>query len=295
MRDAPRAKGLLISHDTAGMALAGRSRTPGVLPAPHLAACHLRETRPTEGKGGGWRGGGRFRATWRLGVDAANGVLASVEEFAQPGDMDSWSDARLISAIRWDPPDERALDTLVARYWNSLFARCQLLVLDHQKASDLAQETWCRVLRARHGLKPEGNFPAYLMTIATNLWRDSNRSARRAGPMAEQWLMSLDATRPGEEGETLALVDVLPDFNSIQKEEQSRLKLDIDAALERLSPLLRDVLVARYLGGESAAEIARRYGRTEQTASGWVRRALRQMKAHIQDSAAGIPTNTAAP
>src|ERR1044071_8248648 len=44
MREAPRAKGLLIFHGTAGMALAGRSRTPGVLLAPHLAARHLRET-----------------------------------------------------------------------------------------------------------------------------------------------------------------------------------------------------------------------------------------------------------
>ena len=36
-------------------------------------------------------------------------------------------------------------------------------------ALDLAQEAWRRVLRTRHSLKPGGNFPGYLCTIATNI------------------------------------------------------------------------------------------------------------------------------
>ncbi len=198
--------------------------------------------------------------------------------------MDAWPDARLIAAARQDPPDEAALDALVDQYWKSLFAHCQMLTLNRQKASDLAQEAWCRVLRARQTLKPDGNFPAYLMTVAMNLWRDSNRSAPRAGPMAEHRLASLDAALGGEEGEAVSLVDILPDLNALQAEEQSRLKLDIDAALEQLPPLLREVLVARYIVGESAAEIGRRFGRTEQSVTGWLREALRQMKGRLEDS-----------
>lgn len=206
------------------------------------------------------------------------------EEYAQPWDTGAWPDARLIAAVRRDPPDEAALDALVDRYWKPLFARCHMLTLNHQKAGDLAQEVWGRVLRVRNTLKPDGNFPAYLMTVATNLWRDSHRSARRAGPMAEHRLASLDAALGGEEGEAAALVDTLPDLNALQAAEQSRLKLDIDAALKQLPPLLREVLVARYIAGESAAEIGRRFGRTEQTISGWVRKALRQMKAGLEES-----------
>jgi RNA polymerase sigma-70 factor, ECF subfamily len=205
------------------------------------------------------------------------------DEAPERPDVLGWSDSQLIAAVRRDPPDQVALDTLVDRYWKPLFGRCQMLTLNHQRAGDLAQEAWCRVLRARHSLKPDGNFPAYLTTVATNLWRDSNRSARRAGPMAEHRLASLDAALSNDEGESVALVDVLPDLNALQADEQRLLAMDIDRALEALSPLSRDVLVARYLVGESCAEIGRRYGRTEQTISGWVREALRQVKSHLKE------------
>lgn len=198
--------------------------------------------------------------------------------------MDVHDDARLVEAIRRDPPDERALDMLVSRYWSPLFARCQMLTLNSERAGDLAQEAWARILRARRSLKPDGNFSAYLMTVATNLWRDSNRSARRAGPMADHRMASLDEALGGEDGEAVSLINLLPDLNALDVEAQARLKLDIDAALERLSPFLREVLVARYITGESAAEIGRRYGRTEQSVTGWLRDALRQMKNHLEDA-----------
>jgi DNA-directed RNA polymerase specialized sigma24 family protein len=58
--------------------------------------------------------------------------------------------------------------------------------------------------------------------------------------------------------------------------------MDIDDALEWLTPQLREVVVSRFIMGESCAEIGRRYARTEQTISGWVRQALREMKLHLE-------------
>jgi DNA-directed RNA polymerase specialized sigma24 family protein len=81
------------------------------------------------------------------------------------------------------------------------------------------------------------------------------------------------------------LGDVLPDLNSLNAEEKTLLKLDIDRGLERLTPHLRDVLVARFITGESCAEIGLRYGRTEQSVSGWVREAIREMKLHLEEPA----------
>lgn len=200
----------------------------------------------------------------------------------------AWPDGRLIAAVRQDPPDEQALDALVARYWKPLFGRCQMLTLNHERARDLAQETWGRLLRARHSLRPDGNFPAYLATVATNLWRDSNRSSRRAGPLADHRMTSLDAELTGDDGGTVALADVLPDLNALQGDEQVRLKLDIDHALGQLTPLLREVLVARFLTGESCAEIGLRHGRTEQTVSAWVREGIREMKLQLEESSSTI-------
>jgi len=227
---------------------------------------------------------------WRpaLNPRSVTAALAPKKESAQPFPMDSAPDAVLIAAVRRDPPDETALDTLVDRYWRILFARCQMLTLNREKASDLAQEAWCRVLRARHSLKPEGNFPAYLLTIATNLWRDANRSARRAGPMAEHRLASLDAALPNVEGESVMLRDVLPDLNVLETEEHKLLAMDIDRALAALTPLLRDVLTSRFLIGDSCAAIGQRYGRTEQTISGWVREGLRQLKSHLEEPESAV-------
>jgi RNA polymerase sigma factor (sigma-70 family) len=198
------------------------------------------------------------------------------------GDVAAWPDPWLIAAVRRDPPDEAALDALADRYWRPLFGRCRLVTLNQEKASDLAQEAWCRVLRARHRLDPEGNFPAYLAATAMNIWRDWHRSARRAGPMADHRLASLDAAPPGAEGRRLPLAEAVPDLASLDAEERNALKLDIDEALGRLSPRSREVLVARFLAGESCADIGRRHGRTEQTISSWVRQALEEMRQHLQ-------------
>jgi RNA polymerase sigma-70 factor, ECF subfamily len=196
----------------------------------------------------------------------------------------TWPDAWLIAAVRREPSDSASLDVLVGRYWKLLFGRCQMLTADREAASDLAQEAWLRVLRARHALDPNGNFPAYLVTIATNLWRDRHRSERRSGGMAEDRMASLDAAVPTREGETMVLADVLADPSSLPAEDQVLLKMDLDNALARLTPQARDVLTSRFLGGESAAEIGRRYGRTEQTITGWVREAIRDMKSYLGES-----------
>ena len=204
-------------------------------------------------------------------------VLAADPAVGRKDSRSAWPDAWLISAIRSEPPDERSLDVLVTRYWNALFARCQTLTLDRDSASDLAQDAWLRVLRSRATLEPDGNFHAYIRTVATNLWRDRNRTARRAGAMADNRLASLNAVFP-DHGTSTSLVDTVPDASTLSMEEDVILKMDIDYALERLRPHLRDVLVSRFWTGESAAEIGLRYDRTEQTISSWIREAVREIR-----------------
>jgi RNA polymerase sigma-70 factor (ECF subfamily) len=222
----------------------------------------------------------------------SDSMLRVVDDSIMDEKMNAWPDEWLIAAVRREPPDAAALNVLAERYWKPLFGRCQLLTLDQDKARDLAQQAWCRLLRVRHTLKPDGNFPAFLTTIATNLWRDSRRSARRAGPLADHRLASLDAAFPTEDGESAKLADTLPDLNSLRAQEQKLLALDIDQALQQLTPLLRDVLVSRLLDGESCIEIGRRYDRTQQTISAWVRQAVREMKQHLEEFGRAITVET---
>ena len=195
----------------------------------------------------------------------------------------TWPDAWLINAVRREPPDENALNALVDRYWKSLYARCRMLTLDAESARDLAQEAWLRVLRARLSLQPDGNFHAYIMTIATNLWRDANRAAVRAGPVAENRMASLDTSMIDAGDESIALGSFVADPHTLSADDQMLLEMDLDDALSHLEPRLRDVLVSRYIDGDSAAEIGHRYGRTEQAITGWIREAIRQMKTRLGD------------
>ncbi|MFL5598471.1 MAG: RNA polymerase sigma factor [Gemmatimonadaceae bacterium] len=195
----------------------------------------------------------------------------------------TWPDAWLINAVRRDPPDESALNALVDRYWKPLYARCRMLTVDSDTARDLAQESWLRVLRARHSIHPDGHFQQYITTIATNLWRDMNRSAVRAGPMGDGRIASLDSSVAGDEGESMPLMSILADPHSLSSEDQIALEMDLDNALNRLELRLRDVLVSRFVSGESAAEIGLRYGRTEQAITGWIREAIRQMRIYLGD------------
>ena len=80
----------------------------------------------------------------------------------------------------------------------------------------------------------------------------------------------------------MALADRIPDIKALSPKDQTLLAIDIDEALEQLTPQLREVLVARFINGESCAEIGRRFGRTEQCISGWVRQALREVKLHLE-------------
>ena len=109
--------------------------------------------------------------------------------------------------------------------------------------------------------------------------------------MSDDRLASLDQAFTLDDDDSIVLGDLLPDLNSLQADKQRALKLDIDRALGRLTPHLRDVLVARFITGESCAEIGLRYGRTEQTVSGWVREAMREMKLHLEEPAdLAVPT-----
>jgi RNA polymerase sigma factor (sigma-70 family) len=186
------------------------------------------------------------------------------------------SDARLVNLVRQERVDAAALDELVERHWESLSARCLLLTQNRDQACDLAQETWVRVLQARRQLEPDGNFPGYLRAIATNLWRDWNRLSKRGRGLSARHLHSIDSSSRSDDGEGATLLDVLPEPRTLDAEGQAQLA--IDRALASLSPRLRDVLVAGFVDGESAASIGQRYCRTQQTVTGWLRQATRQLQ-----------------
>jgi len=128
----------------------------------------------------------------------------------------------------------------------------------------------------------------YLAMTATNLWRDRRRTARRAFELADHRLLSLDAPADMTSSESGSLVDAVPDPSSVDWASRTALRIDVDRALERLAPRLRDVLISRYIDGESAAEIGRRYPRSEQTITSWIRQASQEMRFALGEGARSV-------
>jgi DNA-directed RNA polymerase specialized sigma24 family protein len=101
--------------------------------------------------------------------------------------------------------------------------------------------------------------------------------------MADGRIASLDSPILADDGDSIPLINVVADPHTLSLDDQIVLEMDLDSALSRLEVRLRDVLISRFIVGESAAEIGKRYGRTEQAITGWIREASRQMKAYLGD------------
>jgi RNA polymerase sigma-70 factor, ECF subfamily len=102
---------------------------------------------------------------------------------------------------------------------------------------DLAQETFIRLWNYRHKYKPAAKFTTFLYTLARHAWLDFVRRQIRFRLFADRYREEIPSSTDGGLGNL-------------------RRKLDIQAALDRLSPKLREVLVLAVHQGLSYDEIS---------------------------------------
>lgn len=137
-------------------------------------------------------------------------------------------------------------------------------------ADEIAQEAFFRAWQARHRYREEGNARAYLMRIADHLVCDH---ARRLGyevqVSQEQWKEVEPACAKGEPADAMV------------REEARR---QLAAAMRRLSPAQRRVLLLRYYGDLSFAEIASVMGCPLGTALSHCHRGLKTLREELVES-----------
>ena len=102
---------------------------------------------------------------------------------------------------------------------------------------DLAQETFVRLWNYRKKYQPSAKFTTFLYTLARHAWLDFVRRQIRFKLFADRYREEIPASTDGGLG-------------------QLRRKLDVQAALDRLSPKLREVLVLAVHQGLAYDEIA---------------------------------------
>ena len=170
-------------------------------------------------------------------------------------------DAALVA--RWHAGDERAATELVRRHAPAL-ARFAVSLGERDEVEELVQDTFVRAFQALDGFRADSSLRTWLFTIERRLVLDRRRTQarRRARESAEE----ADAAT----GHTA--LDAV-----VANETQHRLS----AALERLTPMQREVFTLRVAEGRSYREIAEIAGTTEGAARVHYHNAMRAMKEFV--------------
>jgi len=134
----------------------------------------------------------------------------------------------------------------------------------YNDAEDLVQETFVRVYKARARYRPTAKFTTFLYVIARHVWADLGRKAMRRERLEDS--LKTDAEIDG---------GVTPAANPA--------RMDVQEALSRLSPKLRDALVLNIYQGLKYQEIADVLGIPLGTVKSRINLALQELRGMFDD------------
>lgn len=160
--------------------------------------------------------------------------------------------------------DREAMEALVRRHYELVYAYIQRYTGDRQVAKDLTQDVFVKVTLSIHRFRMRSDFRSWLLTIATNQCRDYfRRSAARAPtvPVHE------DVDRLVDERGNVA--DIF--------ERDERLQ-QVKRALSGLPGAEREVLVLRFFHDLSIKDIARVTSANDSTVKSRLRRGILKLK-----------------
>ncbi len=176
--------------------------------------------------------------------------------------------------------DARAFSTLVTRHRGSVFNFILRYTNHRQRAEDLLQETWLKVVRSAGEYQPKARFTTWVFTIARNLCVDSARkeSYRKTD--------SLDAPVAGDDADGRALSETVPDHDGAAPDRaahNTRLRPMIEKALQSLPDEQREVFLLREYHGIGFKEIADVTGVNENTVKSRMRYALEGLRKRLAE------------
>lgn len=169
-------------------------------------------------------------------------------------------DALLIRRIKQG--DEAAFDTLVRRHYGNIYAFCCRRCGNPEKAADLTQEVFLRLVSSISRYSPTGKFSNYLLTIAVNVCNDDYRRKNTDGILLD---------------DTAAAAD---------DPEKKVLKNDSEAAVRRALAALpdeqRSTVILRYWHDLKLREIAKITGVSTATAKSRLRLGMAKLKNSLE-------------
>ncbi len=172
--------------------------------------------------------------------------------------------------------DVHAFEALYRQWHRRLYGFIYQMIGNETEATDLTQDTFVKLWEALPTLRAEEAFTSYLYRMAVNLCRDQYRRRGRAQ------IDSLDQPRFGEDDDNREWE--LPDtrFDPAQPLETRELQDRVQAAIAKLSPDHRTVIVLHHFQDLELIDIARVMGCAEGTVKSRLARAREELKRKLQ-------------
>ena len=163
---------------------------------------------------------------------------------------------------------QTAFASLVNRYRSELLNFFSKLGA-YSDSEDLVQDTFVRLFRYRGRYQPTAKFATFLYTIARHVWIDRGRKVMR-------WERAVSKLH----------IEVLVD-SQVSSRDQDR-GIDVDGALNRLSPKLREVVQLHFYQGLRYQDIAARLGLPLGTVKSRINLAMKSIREVVSEAATAI-------
>lgn len=173
--------------------------------------------------------------------------------------------------------DTTAFNDLVTRYRGKVYAMIYNMVRNEQDAWDLAQDGFLKAWKSIGHFRGQSSFYTWLYRIATNVTIDWLRKKQVQGGTEFDDAIELKNIEPGSV--TTPRIGPLPDEKMAHAEIRGR----IDAALEKLSPEHRAVIVMKEMDGLQYHEIAESLGCSLGTVMSRLFYARKKLQALLRD------------
>lgn len=173
-------------------------------------------------------------------------------------------------AISYVRGNNRAFDELLSRNQSKLFSYILFVVRAEDKANDLFQETFVKVITKLHQGRyvDSGKFGAWIMRIAHNVimdWYREQRSRNLIEPTDENDLSNLSGNE-------------ILDSNVENRYVNDQIMVDVKNMMNMLPPTQREVVFMRFYQDLSFKEIAETTGVSINTSLGRMRYAILNLR-----------------
>lgn len=213
---------------------------------------------------------GQFVGAGSLAPLTSRKVARAVSLPAMTNTSDETKDEQLM--LDYAQGNSRAFERLYGRHKGGLFRYFRRQCASAAIAEELFQDTWLKVVGARHRYKPTAKFTTWLYTLAHNRLIDHYRVSSRGVPMSYSDDDPLD-TVPGPQSQ-----------NPIHKADVQQQTDRLLAAIDELPEAQREAFLMREEVGMSVEEIANATKVNRETAKSRLRYAVAKLRRSMEST-----------